>query len=206
MKNWTSEGHLTDLALQLWAAGEAADQDSQRVNDHLRGCPACRAQEAEWRELFHALSALPPLEPSGSFNQQVLARVRKPAVARGAAAAWLPALVRRLRPVAAVTAALWTAAVLGGAVWLSAGLGLSGAALVARALTYARQLVWAGVIKVGALLHVSGLAELWAELARAVPGPGVLSAVALMTAFSGLAIWGLYRVTGYQPSTVSAHV
>ena len=112
----------------------------------------------------------------------------------------------RLRPVAAVTAALWTAAVLGGAVWLSAGLGLSGAALVARALTYARQLVWAGVIKVGALLHVSGLAELWAELARAVPGPGVLSAVALMTAFSGLAIWGLYRVTGYQPSTVSAHV
>jgi hypothetical protein len=59
---------------------------------------------------------------------------------------------------------------------------------------------------VGALLHVSGLVELWAELARAVPGPGVLSAVALMTAFSGLAIWGLYRVTGYQPSRVSAHV
>ena len=73
-------------------------------------------------------------------------------------------------------------------------------------MTSARQLVWAGVIKLGALLHVSGLAELWAELARAVPGPGVLSAVALMTAFSGLAIWGLYRVTGYQPSTVSAHV
>lgn len=205
MKNWNSEGHLTDLAQELWASGEAEDQDIQRIDSHLRGCPACRAHQAEWRELFHALASLPVLEPSPSFDRLVMERVRKPA-AESAAASWLPALVRRLRPVAVVTTALWTGVVIGGAVWLEASLGVSLPTLIARSLAFARELAWSAVIKIGALAHVSGLLEVWGEMVRTVPGPGVLSAVALMTALAGLAIWGLYRVTGYQPSRVNAHV
>ena len=205
MKNWNSEGHLTDLARELWAAGEAEGSGAERTQDHLQSCSSCRAQVEEWREIFHALSSLPALEPSLSFDRRVMDRVRMP-VAAPSEAAWLPTLVRRLRPVAVATSALWSAVVVGGIIWLGAGVGTSGTALVAGAIAYLSDLAWGAVVKVGAFLHISGTLELWAEFARVVPGPGVLSAVALMTAFAGLGIWGLYRVAGIQPTRVNAHV
>ncbi len=135
-----------------------------------------------------------------------MARVRTP-VAAAQATAWLGALLRRLRPIAVGTAAVWTTAVLGAAIWLADRYQLSAAALFARLAELGSELLWAAVIEVAALVQASGLDQLWQQTAGAVPGPTVLTAVALMTAVSGLAIWTLYRVAGYETSQkVSAHV
>lgn len=202
MKTWTSEGHLTDLVLELWADGLTEGLEVRRIDHHLQTCQACQAREAEWRSLFHALSALPTPKPSPSFDAEVLARVRKPAAA---SRSWAP-LARRLRPVAVVAAAFWGGIVVAGAAWLGASTGLSPSGLIAAGLAFLGEAAWSAVIRVGALLQVSGLVDLWAEIAGSVPGPGVLSALALMNAFAGLAIWGLYRMTVKQPARAQSNV
>ena len=203
MKTWNSEGHLTELALERWAVGEAEGLDRQRVTNHIRTCEACAARQAEWEEFVHALSALPSLEPSRSFDELVLARVRKPSVREQHGI--IPHLGRRLRRAAVAAAALWAAVLAGGGVWMATSLTDSPGALAGQGLAYIHDLLWAGVVRVAALLQVSGIVEAWNEVASAVPGPSVLSAVALMTAFGGLALWGLYRVTGYRESRIKAH-
>lgn len=205
MKNWTPEGHLTDVALELRAAGEAEAPELRLSDSHLAACPACRAGAADWSRLIRALQSLPPLDPCASFDDQVMARVRV-AVQAKPAAAWLPKLARKLRPVALGAAAVWSAAVIGGGLWLGGRIELPAAAFVAGGLTFIKQLLWAGVLRLGAFLHLSGLIDLWADVVEAVPGPGVLSAVAVMTAVSGLAIWTLHKVVRYEPSGVDAHV
>lgn len=200
MKTWTPEGHLTDWVLELRAAGEAATRELRATDEHLEACPACRAREVDWRRLIDALESLPALKPSASFDQAVMARVRT-----RAAAARLPALARRLRPVAVAAAAVWSAAVVGGAIWLSR-VDLPAGALIARGLGGMRDLLWAGILKLGAMAHVSGFLEFWSQAVGAVPGSVLLSAAAAMTAASALAIYTLYRVIDYQPSTFDAHV
>jgi hypothetical protein len=64
----------------------------------------------------------------------------------------------------------------------------------------------AAAIEVVAYLHFSGLAEWWSGLGDSIPGVGLAGALALMTALSLFAIWVLYRVVGYQPPRVDAHV
>lgn len=201
-----SEGHLTDTAMELRAAGEAEARELQAIDSHLQVCPECQARQAEWRELFFALARLESLEPSPAFDDRVMARVRQPVrVPAAAPARWLK-LARRLRPVALGAAAVWGGVVVGGTVWLGARMDVSAAAVIARFFNYSTQLAWAGVVKIGAFLELSGLGAAWTTAAEAVPGPGVLSAVAFMTAVSAIAIWTLYRLTGYQPSGMNAHV
>jgi hypothetical protein len=205
MTNWTPEGHLTDLALEHLAAGEAEAQELAAINSHLAECPNCRAREAGWGLLIHALESLPDLAPSPSFDDAVLARVRVTAESIPAVT-WLPKVARRLRPVAVVAAAVWTGTVVGGGLWLGGKIELPAAAFLARGLSLVKEMAWASVVKAGAFLHLSGLLETWTEVVEAVPGPGVLSAFALMTAVSGLAIWMLHKVVSYEPSTIDAHV
>jgi predicted anti-sigma-YlaC factor YlaD len=204
MKIWTSEGHLSELALEMWAVAEAETHQLQAIDGHLQACSACRSQAAEWRSLFRALASLRVPEPSASFDEQVMERVRLPVEPR-AASAWLPRLARRLRPVAVGAAALWTVGVIGGAAWLQSRLDIPAALLLTRLIDGTKELLLAVAIQVGAILQLSGLAELWADVTAKVPGLGVAGALALMTAMSGLAIWTLYRVTSYQPSKVDAH-
>ena len=205
MSNWISEGHLSELALELWAAGEAEAQELQALDSHVRACAACQARQAEWRRLFRALASLQVAEPSPAFDDRVMARVRLPVGAKTAVAGWLPRLVRGLRPVAVGAAAVWTVAVVGGAVWLQSQVNVPARLLFARLLNQARELLLAAVIKLGAILQLSGVADLWATVVETVPGPGVVVAAALIAVLSGLAIWTLYRVTGYQPPRVNAH-
>jgi hypothetical protein len=180
----------------LWLVGLIAVLPA--CADNTEGGSTAAAPEA-------AAPATPVQQPPGPRYQddQVMVRVRVQTEARPA---WLPKLARRLRPVALGAAATWAAAVVGGGLWLGTRADIPAAALVARGLGHMSDLIWVAVLRVGALLHLSGLSDLWAEAVDAVPGPGVLSALAVMTALSGLAIWTLHRVVGYEPPRIDAHV
>jgi len=205
MKNWTSKGHLSELALELRAVGEAPPQEREAMEAHLAGCAACGAREAEWRALFAALASLREVEPSASFDARVMARVRSVADAQPVSAFGWRSLARRLRPVLIGAAASWAGAVVIGAAWLTSRVDVSAGVLLTKLLSGARNLLLAALIEVGTLLHTSGAVDLWNRLAETVPGPAaVVAAAALMTALSGLAVWTLYRVTG-QTSRIGAH-
>jgi anti-sigma factor RsiW len=201
MKNWTSKGHLTELALELRAAGETEAAELQATDSHLQACPECRAREAEWRRLFHTLASLPALEPSASFDDRVMARVRVPAMAKAPA----PWLVRWVRPVVLGIAASWAVVVIGGGAWLNRQLDVPAGALVARLFSQVGDLALAALIRLGTFLHLSGLADTWSRFIETVPGQSVALAAALMAVVSGLAIWTLYRVISYQPPEAEAH-
>ncbi len=206
MENWTTEGHLTELALEQRAAGELAGPELQAISSHMQSCQACRGRDAAWRGLFLALASLQGAEPSTGFDDRVMARVRLPDEARTATPSLMPRTIRRLRRIAVAAAAVWTAGLAGSAVWLHSQLDVAPGLLLARLLSAARDLLLAGVVKLGALLHVSGLSESVAGVIATVPGPGLAGALAAMTALSGLAIWTLHRVIEYEPSRVDAHV
>jgi anti-sigma factor RsiW len=55
--------HVTRL-LPLAAAGALDTQESARVEEHLRACPACAAEAAEWRRLAEGLGRMPSPRPS----------------------------------------------------------------------------------------------------------------------------------------------
>ncbi len=172
----------------------------------MQSCQACRGRDAAWRGLFLALASLQGAEPSTGFDDRVMARVRLPDEARTATPSLMPRTIRRLRRIAVAAAAVWTAGLAGSAVWLHSQLDVAPGLLLARLLSAARDLLLAGVVKLGALLHVSGLSESVAGVIATVPGPGLAGALAAMTALSGLAIWTLHRVIEYEPSRVDAHV
>ena len=205
MKDWKSTEHLSELDLELRAAGEAPPQEREAMEAHLRGCPACRAKEAEWRALFAALASLREVQLSPSFDARVMARVRPPEGAEAAASFGRRSLLRRLRPVIVGAAASWAGAVVIGAAWLATRVDLSAGMLLSTLASEARQLLLAGLIEVAGFLHTAGAVDLWNRLAESVPGPAaVMAAVALMTALSGLAGWILYRVTE-EPARIGAH-
>lgn len=205
MKIWESDGHLTELALQLRATAEAEPGTLQAMSDHLATCVACRAREAEWQGLFHALASLQAVEPSAGFDAAVMDRVHLPSRTRSTVAARWSSLLRRLRPVAIAAAAGWTALVAGGVWWLQAQVDTAPAALLAEFTSRAGEALLAAVINVAAFLHISGVTEVLSEWAETIPGQGLALALSMMTMLSGLAIWTLYRVTAYQPSRVRAN-
>lgn len=204
MKKWTIKGHLSEHALELLTADEVDREELREMRGHLQGCPACRAREADWREMFHALAALRDIEPSPSFDERVLARVVPTGAKAGSAAGWRR-LASRLRPVAVGAAAGWCALVAGATAWVVARVDLPAGVLLTRAISDARALLLDAVIDVGAFLHLNGVIDLWNRAAETVPGPGFASGAALMTALSGIAIWALYRVTAYEPPRIGAH-
>jgi anti-sigma factor RsiW len=205
MKNWTSKGHLSELALEMWAAREAEAHELQAMDSHVQGCPACRAQAAEWRGLFHALASLQAVEPSVSFDNRVMEQVRVAVEARAAAPAWLVRLIQKAPRIAAAVIGAWTVSLVLAVAWLRTRVDVPFEILAARFLSDLKQMFVAAVLKVAAVLHLSGFADWWAGLSDKVPGLGVAGAVALMTVLCGLAIWTLRRVMGYQPPRVDAH-
>jgi anti-sigma factor RsiW len=50
--------HVTGL-LALAAAGALDAEEAGRVEEHLRGCPECAAEAAEWRRLAEGLRRMP---------------------------------------------------------------------------------------------------------------------------------------------------
>ncbi len=89
-----NELNLHPEAEQIESYLEGALADDQRAvfESHLLGCARCQAEVEDWRALFTALQALPPIEPSPGFADRVMGQVTLVASpARTAAAVrWLP--------------------------------------------------------------------------------------------------------------------
>ena len=204
MTNWT-KGHLSELALEMWAAAEVEAHELQELESHIQACPDCRAKAAEWQGIFLALASLRDVEPSNTFDDRVLEQVRIPTEQVVGAPAWVVKVARRAPRIAAGVVGLWTLSVVFGAAWLQKTVDVPPAMLLARFLNDAKELLLAGAIKLGAILHLSGFLDVLAEVSDTVPGLGVAGAAALVTALSCLAIWTLYRVTKYEPPRVDAH-
>jgi len=205
MKNWTNKRHLSEMALEAWAAREAEDQELQAMDSHIQACSACRAEATEWRGLFLALSSLKGAEPSSSFDRKVMEQVRLPAEVPAPAQAWVHRVARTAPRVAAVVIGAWNVTLIGAAAWLQKTVDVPPAMLAARFLDFARDWVVSAAIRVAAFLHLSGFVETWTRATETVPGLGIAGALVLMTLLCGLAIWTLHRVTGYQPPRVDAH-
>lgn len=203
---WTTSGHLSELALELWAANEAEAHDLPAIDSHLAACPACRANAAEWRGFLLTIASLRGVQPSGGFDDRVMQHVRVPAARRAEAPGLLVRLAHRAPRIAAAVIGAWALTLVGAAAWLQKTVDVPLALLLARFTSYARQQLIAAAIDVVAYLHFSGLAEWWSGLSDSIPGMGLTGALALMTALSLFAIWVLYRVVGYQPPGMDAHV
>lgn len=100
MNGHTHRQHLGAEALQALLEGELPHGERRTAEEHLASCPRCAAEMDAWRALFEGLSELPPLAPSPSFAQKVMAGVeipeRLPLAAR--VRAWLGAPERRAHP------------------------------------------------------------------------------------------------------------
>jgi anti-sigma factor RsiW len=203
MTYWTTEGHLSELALDLWVTGEDEPREHGVIETHLRDCPECRAREVGWQTLLQALAALPAVGPSPAFDAGVMARVRLPVEGEVHAAAWVPGMAYRLRRMAVAAASVWAGAVLVGLAWLQAHFGVSPAALVASALGYAADALTSIALEAAALLHLSGLIELLKQSSAGLPGFALPLFLAFMAISSWIAIWTLYRVTRHQPARES---
>jgi hypothetical protein len=205
MKNWTKTGHLTEMALEAWVAGEAEAHELQTMDSHIQACSDCRAQASEWQGLFLALSSLQGVEPSASFDENVMRQVRLPAASPAPAQVWAHRVARKAPRIAAAVIGAWTVTLIGAAAWLQKTVDVPPAMLADRLFRYVGDGLVAVALKVGAFLQLSGLADLFARVTDTVPGIGVAGAIVLMTVLCGLAIWVLYRVIGYQPPRVDAH-
>lgn len=58
--------HVTGL-LALAAAGALDAVEAARVEEHLRECPACAAEAAEWHRLADGLARMPSPRPSAAL-------------------------------------------------------------------------------------------------------------------------------------------
>ena len=205
MKNWTDNGHPSELALEAWVASEAEAHELQTIGSHIQACPACRAQATEWRGLFLALSSLQGLEPSTSFDDRVMERVRPPTEAQPAVSAWAHRVALGAPRIAAAVIGAWTIGLVGAAAWLQNRVDVPPAVLLARFLGGVEELLVSAAIRVATFLHLSGFVGLWTSVTDTVPGVGLAVAVTLMAVMSGLAIWTLHRVIGSQTPRVDAH-
>ncbi len=205
---------------QLEAYAEGTIEIAQRavLESHLLGCARCSADVEEWRGLFVALDALPPIEPSPGFVDRVMASVQVlPAPARAAAGIrWLPTSTKGWAvvaaflalPVAGLTAlVVWVLA----QPWATPSAATAGLSYVWTALTGAAS--WTSG-QVSAVVMETATARTVVDLLRQFLGTlgttGLgLAAVAFCLVAIGSA-WVLYhnlvrtstRVTNYAPYTI----
>lgn len=67
--------HLFKLLVQRYYDGELDPVAVSDYEQHRRSCRACRELDAEYATFFAVLRDIPKLEPSHSFNADVMARV-----------------------------------------------------------------------------------------------------------------------------------
>lgn len=211
--------HPDTERLQGYAETALPEGERVVVESHLQACARCSAEVEEWRSLFLALAALPPLAPSTGFVDRVMARVQLPV----AAPAWAP-LIRRagelLARVVPQSTAGWALAaafvalplLLGGGllVWLFSHEYLTPATLW----TFLNERAASGLQSLGgaaiaALLQTQAVAWLVATVRQLIAtagmsGIGALAAGgALMTTLS---MWILYQNLFRTPTRESNHV
>lgn len=104
--------HLDDRQLIDYCGGEAAGREA--FDQHLSGCPECRARCESLRQVLRLAAALPVPEPHPSFESRLWLSVRPQLAPHASRLPWRQWFtLRRLLPVGAV-AALTFAAFLAG--------------------------------------------------------------------------------------------
>ncbi|HET8657032.1 MAG TPA: hypothetical protein VFL93_16015 [Longimicrobiaceae bacterium] len=90
--------HLSEWTIEQFAEGALPAAEQESAAAHLAGCAHCAAELEAYRALAHALSSLPRFEPSPSFADAVMARVRvtppEPRPLAERLAEWLPSTTR----------------------------------------------------------------------------------------------------------------
>jgi hypothetical protein len=71
----THDEHLSEETVNLYLDGELGENERARVEAHLSGCTACRAEVDGLRELFFALDAMADA-PAPNMVPGVVARIR----------------------------------------------------------------------------------------------------------------------------------
>jgi len=75
--------HVTAL-LALAAANALDPGEATRVEEHLRECPACAAEAAEWRRLAEGLGRMPPPRASRALVSRTVEAVEQRLAERSA--------------------------------------------------------------------------------------------------------------------------
>lgn len=109
--------HLSPERLQDYVDGVIPDRQMARIDAHVEGCTACRAEVSEWQGLFAGLGTLQTMEPSDGFYERVMAQHRvlqlvqawEPVSAQIGALAWAKRLIPRTRRAWAMLAGVATA-------------------------------------------------------------------------------------------------
>ncbi len=211
--------HPGPAILQEYVEGFVSGRRRARVEAHLAACDACRDETEEWDAIFLGLSSLPRLAPSSSFTDEVMARVRLPAVAPAATEA--PVWTRALEAAAGLlpsTSRGWTlagafAAVPATAIVAAVAFLLTHPLLTVTDLTafvwwrgaelLSGGFAWAGgwALDQAVTHHLLGVGQ----LALNAPGAAAATLVAAWALTAG-ALWVLYRNL-YRPSdTAASHV
>ncbi|WP_353928599.1 anti-sigma factor family protein [Desulfofundulus kuznetsovii] len=64
-----------------WLDGEVAEEEARRLQEHLRECPACAGELADWQAITLALRGMSkPVAPPEGFSAQVMSRLKESAV------------------------------------------------------------------------------------------------------------------------------
>ena len=190
--------HLPPWTLDALAENELPHAERALALEHVKGCATCAADLEAARAVFASVAALPHYDPSPSFAQAVMARVRvQPALAPEPAKVrvrrWLPhtrkgwmglgALV--LLPAAPVMALL---------AWLFSHPGVSAGALwdVGRERTGAA--LWSALVRATEWVVQSGAFQWAVTEAGRLGGPVALAVLALFALSVPVSAWAMVRL------------
>ncbi len=92
--------------LSAYSKGELSEARRRAISAHLEHCPECRREEADFRDVFGALSKLPSADVSADFNNRLLNRIADERYRETRSKAYLPKQapaigMRRMVPVVA---------------------------------------------------------------------------------------------------------
>ena len=62
--------------LQMYVDGTTDEEETRLAEDHLAGCPECRARLEGWRVVAEGLQSLTPATAPAGFTERVMRQVR----------------------------------------------------------------------------------------------------------------------------------
>lgn len=190
--------HLDDWTLDELAEGTLSEMERSGAMAHVEECGRCAAELAGYRALYAALSGMPRLEPSATFNDAVMAQVRVP---QGSPIwswliAWLPTTRRGWSIVGAVLAAP-TLTLLGMIGWVLTHPGVSMSSLWNGALTGGQSMAAAGfdrALSWGLSSGLFGWVQGAVDALQAVPLETAAGVLGVLAVAIPLSAWSLYRL------------
>lgn len=193
-----SKQHLDDWTLDELAEGMLSEMERSSAMAHVEECERCAAELAGYRALYAALSDMPRLEPSPSFNDAVMARVQVPQASPAWSwlIAWLPTTRRGWSIVGAVLAAP-TLTLIGMIAWVMTHPGVSMGSLWNGAMTGARSIAAAGfdgAMAWGLRSGMFGTVQGAVDALQAVPLETAAGVLGVLAVAIPLSAWSLFKL------------